>query len=206
MSEGKKFDGGKPKLAMVLGYFSNAIRLLGEVGTYGNKKYASGYHDHNWMEVENAVERYRDAAARHFLSYLGGEKIDTESGLPHLSHASWNLNALTEIELEYDKFPVHNVYMDEGIPTKEEIQQMCGGGGGMIPEPLYINKFNVDDLYKVLDDTPTEDDVDQAIRLGTFDDRIQEFVSAGKIPPGIYRGEWFGTSPSSAGRSGMNDE
>lgn len=99
-NEGKKYDTGKTKIAMVLGYFSPAVEFLGIVGTYGSVKYGGdAYWDYNWKEVKYAKERYADAAMRHFNSYLGGEWLDKESGLPHLAHAAWNIMALLTLEL-----------------------------------------------------------------------------------------------------------
>jgi hypothetical protein len=55
------------------------------------------YHDpDNWKKV--APQRYKDAAYRHWLAYLKGEKLDPESGLPHLHHCACNLAFLIEME------------------------------------------------------------------------------------------------------------
>lgn len=40
----------------------------------------------NWMFVDNAKERYSDAALRHFTSWLSGERCDEETGKSHLAH------------------------------------------------------------------------------------------------------------------------
>ena len=52
-----------------------------KVFTYGAKK----YEDWNWLEVEES--RYWDALERHLTANRKGEKLDKESGRPHLSHA-----------------------------------------------------------------------------------------------------------------------
>ena len=53
----------------------------------------------NWKNVE--IQRYRDAAFRHFLLYLNDPKgVDEESGLPHLSHLATNIAFLCELEKE----------------------------------------------------------------------------------------------------------
>jgi hypothetical protein len=41
---------------------------------------------------------FYDAAFRHLLSFWSGESINPESGLPHLAHAGWMLDALMEYE------------------------------------------------------------------------------------------------------------
>ena len=47
---------------------------------FGAAKYSEG----NWKGVEPV--RYKDAAMRHLVAYMNGEKNDEESGLPHLAH------------------------------------------------------------------------------------------------------------------------
>ena len=71
-----------------------AVTAIREYGT-------SKYHDpENWRKVE--PQRYRDAAYRHWLAYLSGEKVDEESGLPHLWHLACNIAFL--IEMEKDEY------------------------------------------------------------------------------------------------------
>lgn len=63
---------------------------------YGKEKYPDGGPD-NWKRVER--ERYRDAAFRHFLSYLDDPQgKDAESGFPHLWHLACNIAFLCEME------------------------------------------------------------------------------------------------------------
>ena len=90
---GAKLDAGKNRLGLVLGDFANALWSVGEVGTFGANKYT----DSGWMSVENAQSRYMDALFRHILKYKMGEKVDSDSGLPHLAHAAWNILALIEL-------------------------------------------------------------------------------------------------------------
>ena len=91
-----KQDFGKAKLSLV------PRRIIWDVATireYGNNKYPDGGPD-NWRSVE--PERYRDAAYRHFLSYLDDPKsVDSESGLPHLWHLACNIAFLCEMEDEF---------------------------------------------------------------------------------------------------------
>ena len=71
-----KADGGKDRPTLVP---TGIIRAVAAIREYGCKK----YHDpDNWKRVE--AQRYRDAAYRHWLAYLENEKVDSESGLPHL--------------------------------------------------------------------------------------------------------------------------
>ena len=84
-SQDAKADAGKLQLTLVP---RSIIRM------YGNAKYGS---PDNWKQVE--IERYRDAAFRHFLAYLDDPHgVDAESGLPHLWHAACNIAFLCEME------------------------------------------------------------------------------------------------------------
>ena len=86
-----KADAGKPRLTLVP---RQILFDIAKVREYGNKKYGSS---ENWKQVE--IERYRDAAFRHFLAYLDDpEGLDEESGLPHLSHLACNIAFLCEME------------------------------------------------------------------------------------------------------------
>ena len=74
-----KADAGKPKLTLVP---RQIIFDIAEVREYGNRKYGN---PENWKEVE--VERYRDAAFRHFMAYLNDpQRVEEESGIEHLKH------------------------------------------------------------------------------------------------------------------------
>jgi hypothetical protein len=90
---GAKLDCGKNRLGLVLGGFARALQDVGRVGTYG----ASKYTPDGWKCVKNGRDRYWDAFWRHLFAYAGGETIDPESGLHHLSHAAWNLLAYIEL-------------------------------------------------------------------------------------------------------------
>lgn len=94
---GAKDDMDKPRLDLVLGDFKKALWGVGLVGTFGAKKYS----DRGWKQVDNAVERYLSAMLRHYLNYKNGEELDSESGLPHLSHMAWNALAVSELVQEY---------------------------------------------------------------------------------------------------------
>lgn len=85
-----KADAGKPRPTLVP---VSLIEAVASIREYGVAK----YHDpDNWAKVE--PQRYRDAMFRHWLAYLKGEKLDPESGLPHLHHCACNLAFLIEME------------------------------------------------------------------------------------------------------------
>lgn len=94
---GVKHDQEKPELALIS---SIAITRLGEVMSYGKKKYAA----HNWR-AGISQSRLLSAALRHLFAYIGGENKDAESGLSHLAHAMacvMMLIELTETKPELD--------------------------------------------------------------------------------------------------------
>ena len=89
-----KADKGKLRLSLVP---RGIIRAIARIRMYGVEKYKD---PDNWKRVE--IERYRDAAFRHWLEYLDNPKAaDKESGLPALWHCCCNLAFLCELE-DYD--------------------------------------------------------------------------------------------------------
>lgn len=80
---GMKYDGGKLLVSLVQPEF---VRGVAEVLTFGANKYAPN----SWQTVPDAKRRYEDALYRHWLSYLEGEELDSESGLEHLKHLACN--------------------------------------------------------------------------------------------------------------------
>lgn len=86
-----KADGDKTKLTLVP---RDIIWAIARVREYGTGKYGD---PDNWKRVE--VQRYRDAAFRHFLKYLDDpDGADEDSGLPHLWHLCCNCAFLCELE------------------------------------------------------------------------------------------------------------
>lgn len=77
---GKKHDTGKRRMSLVPHEPLNAVIDVLEFG-------ANKYGANNWRHVPNARERYFNAAHRHLNAWWAGEKVDSESGLPHLAHA-----------------------------------------------------------------------------------------------------------------------
>lgn len=85
-----KSDAGKPRPTLCPVSIIDAITAVREYGT-------AKYHDpDNWRKVE--PDRYVNAMYRHWLSYLRGEKVDPESGMPHLWHVACNVAFLVEME------------------------------------------------------------------------------------------------------------
>jgi hypothetical protein len=78
-SEGVKYDAEKNRLELIP---PEAIEGLGEVLTFGAKKYA----DRNW-ELGMKWSRVFGATMRHLWSWWARKDKDTETGLSHLKHA-----------------------------------------------------------------------------------------------------------------------
>ena len=86
-----KADAGKARLTLVP---QQILWDIAEVRAYGLKKYGSA---ENWKKVE--IQRYKDAAFRHFLKYLRNPQgVDEESGISHLKHLACNIAFLCELE------------------------------------------------------------------------------------------------------------
>lgn len=91
MDQTIKSDAGKPRLSLVP---RKIIFDIARVREYGVNKYGDA---ENWKSVE--IERYRDAAFRHFMAYLDDPNgVDEESGIKHLSHLACNIAFLCELE------------------------------------------------------------------------------------------------------------
>jgi hypothetical protein len=93
--KGSKLDAGKDRVHLCFSGFARALREVAKVTTYGANKYTPN----GWEEVPDAMERYPDAAMRHYTDRESGEKFDRESNLPHLAHLCWNWLATLELEL-----------------------------------------------------------------------------------------------------------
>lgn len=81
-NEFMKFDTDKVMASLVDPDF---ILGTADILTFGAKKYAKN----NW-QLNDDLDRYKDALLRHLYAYLGGELIDPESGKPHLDHIACN--------------------------------------------------------------------------------------------------------------------
>jgi len=78
-----KKDDGKVMFSLVEPHF---VKGTAKVLTLGAKKYKID----NWKLCDDR-KRYEDALLRHIYDYLDGVKVDEESGVSHLYHASCNL-------------------------------------------------------------------------------------------------------------------
>ena len=92
-----KFDGDKTRHDLVP---PGAIEYLAEVMTLGARK----YKPNNWRECED-LSRYEGAMLRHIQAHRMGEKLDPETGLPHLAHAMANITFLLELDEALSRSP-----------------------------------------------------------------------------------------------------
>lgn len=90
---GKKFDGDKLRFSLIP---PQPLSDVNKVLEFGAKKYGAN----NWQKVDNAQERYFNAAMRHLLAWQSGELLDDESGLPHLAHAQCCLMFMMHFDVE----------------------------------------------------------------------------------------------------------
>lgn len=105
---GEKEDDGKAELSR-LGMLSRALAGVAGVQAFGAIKYPS---PDNWKHVPNGNKRYRDAAMRHVLADLSGERFDADSGQTHLAHAITNL----AFALEHDAG-----FAEIGVPAEPPV-------------------------------------------------------------------------------------
>ena len=96
---GMKYDGGKPRMALLLDGCPNALEAVAQVLTFGAQKYAT----HSWQTVPEGEERYKSALLRHLTAVGKGEELDSESNLHHLAHAACNALFILELELRKHK-------------------------------------------------------------------------------------------------------
>lgn len=91
-SQYKKFDNGKLRYDLIP---PSALHALASVLTFGAQKYG----DNNWKKMpKDELYRTIGAAMRHMDAYRSGEKLDPESGLPHLYHLMANIAFLVELD------------------------------------------------------------------------------------------------------------
>lgn len=94
---GMKYDGGKPRMDLLLSGCPNALEQVSQILTFGAQKYAA----HSWQTVPQGEDRYLAALLRHLTAHGKGEVNDPESGMSHLAHAA--CNALFILELKARK-------------------------------------------------------------------------------------------------------
>lgn len=95
---GRKFDGDKARVDLLVDGCPKALMAISDVLTYGAKK----YDDHNWQVVPNGPQRYKAAMMRHILAHASGESVDSETGISHLAHAACCVMFMLELELKKD--------------------------------------------------------------------------------------------------------
>lgn len=93
VSVGQKHDQSKPRYSLIP---SGTLASIVGVLEHGAAKYAPD----NWKHVQGARDRYYNASMRHVQAWWSGEKIDSESGLPHLAHAICSLMFLMALDGE----------------------------------------------------------------------------------------------------------
>ena len=114
-----KADAGKPRLSLVP---TEIVTDIARVREYGVNKYGDNT---SWRNVEK--DRYKDAAYRHFLSYLAEPSgVDEESGLPHLWHLACNVAFLCDLEkqqkIEPEEIPELDVKLTDDPLLKEYLE------------------------------------------------------------------------------------
>lgn len=92
---GRKDDNGKTRVDLLP---VGALQEVAKVLTFGANKYGAN----NWQNVAPKA-RYYGAALRHLWARARGERIDPESGLPHLAHAACCVLFLLSGEVGHDE-------------------------------------------------------------------------------------------------------
>jgi len=80
---GTKYDTQKPRHSLIPVEVTDALLAVLE---FGAKKYAPD----NWKHVQNGQTRYTDALERHLDAIKRGERLDPDSGLPHIAQVLAN--------------------------------------------------------------------------------------------------------------------
>lgn len=93
-----QIDVVNPSAQSLLEAVPETLLQVCRVGTFGANKYT----DHGWLTVEDGINRYLDACARHILQHYIEPIEDEESGLLHLAHAAWNVMAVFELKIRLE--------------------------------------------------------------------------------------------------------
>jgi hypothetical protein len=110
VSEGTKLDTGKPRWDLLpIDEAEDVVRVL----TFGAVKYEA----YNWQLVKGARWRYLAAGFRHLAEWMRGNRLDAETGLPHLAHAACNLLFLAW----FDRHPEAGLV--DGAPAAELLER-----------------------------------------------------------------------------------
>lgn len=100
MSDGIKYDEGKPRLAEMLIDFRIPLTAVCRVWEFGANKYEKS----NWKKVDNAIDRYTNAMLRHLIAE-DSKMTDDESRCLHAAHVAWNALARLHFILTQDRIP-----------------------------------------------------------------------------------------------------
>lgn len=110
-----KKDAGKPQLTLVP---QQILYDIARVREFGIEKY---HERDSWKRVD--IQRYRDAAYRHFLAYLADPQgVDEESGLTHLSHLACNIAFLCDMEKDISERNTISKAFNQKSKAMEEIE------------------------------------------------------------------------------------
>lgn len=110
-----KKDAGKPQLTLVP---QQILYDIARVREFGIEKY---HERDSWKRVD--IQRYRDAAYRHFLAYLADPQgVDEESGLTHLSHLACNIAFLCDMEKDISERNTLSKAFNQKTKAMEEIE------------------------------------------------------------------------------------
>ena len=84
----------------------SALDSVGDVLTYGKKKYPKP--EETWLvnSTQEDISRYRAALVRHLSAKAQGEVFDVESGLPHDAHIATNSLFIIALEKKYGGYDV----------------------------------------------------------------------------------------------------
>ena len=116
----KKNDVEKTRLELIDPSF---IVGIGDVLTQGAMKYDA----YNWQKAtEEDKERIKGAMLRHQMSYMSGEKVDTESGLNHMYHIACNAMFLAFFDIAGTDHP-DQTYMELAVPGEVRGDLIFGG-------------------------------------------------------------------------------
>lgn len=117
---GQRLDSGKINLADcpvgIQGYVAAVFMLNSKPygGKYDHGNYLNGM---KWSKVFNPM-------LRHIFKWLMGERLDKESGLPHLAHIAANIAIL----IEYEKiYPEGDDRLIKGQVTVDDVQILVDG-------------------------------------------------------------------------------
>ena len=104
----KKNDNDKPRMELLDPEFMIGVA---QVLTFGAKKYEA----YNWQKADDEdIERIKGAMLRHQMAYMGGEKVDPETGLNHMYHISCNAMFLAYFDRH------HKEHLDQAVMVFED--------------------------------------------------------------------------------------